>query len=167
MTLLCTLQRCGPWNDLSSPGASHPISPGAIWACWDKETAALVGPPWLLQQEQPPTVTSTPPPPSPSPQHILCHAWMKVGTSIPLLQLLPKKSERDEGLHYDIHSNPQVKCHLSPVFHTKMRVSPNLPQATSETEQQMGLQKSSHLKKYMKTSLLHSEKQFILHHFKK
>lgn len=166
MTRLHTLQRCGPCNNLSSPGASHPISLGAIWACWDKQTAVLVGPPWLLQHEQPPTLASNPPPPPP-PQYVLSHGWMKVGTSNPLLQLLPTNCERDEALPYNPQSNPQVKCHLSPISHGKTHISPNLPLATSETEQQMGLQKSSHLKKNLKTSLLHSEKQFILHHFKK
>jgi len=48
-----------------------------------------------------------------------------------------------------------------------MCISPNLPLDASESEQQMGLQKSSHLKKNMKKSFLHSKKQFILRRFKK
>lgn len=72
---------------------------------------------------------------------------MKVGTSNPLLQLLPTNSGRDEALPYDPQANPWVKCPPSPIFHGKTRIPPNPPLATSKTEQQMGLQKSLHLKK--------------------
>lgn len=177
MILLSILQTCRHCSPLPSHGLSHPVSlVGATWVSWDKEVTVLAWPPQLLQPEQPPVLSSPSPLPPLSPVPVVSE------------NTFPITAEWQWDLHYSATSSHQfynkgnlsllswVKSisqvsHMSHPFQfsEEFYVLPNILLDASNSKQQMGLQKLSHLKKNnnMRNSILHHEKQFILHHFKK
>lgn len=169
-------------SQLSSPGLSYSVSlAGATWVSWDKEVTVLAGPPQLLQPEQQPPL-ATPPSPLPPLSSATPANWQEEWA------VSENTSSIMAEWRWDLHcsatsshqfwkrGNPSLLSWIKsttqvspiPIFRKKNMFYQILLWMLPTANSRWGYRNCHILKKnHMRNSFLHSEKQFILHHFKK